>query len=213
MSVGLFRTASAVALTIAAAAAHAAPITGSFSIIGVGGFAAYNGPGYTNLASDIATANVLDFGNNLGGSGNWAPNSGACSGDFVAVLAPCTPVSPIGTILDLVIPGAPGALSIPGFMTSINGLIFNLQTITLIDRAVANQVTLKGTGTIVANGFDLTPATWNFTGNNGGTTFSWSASDTAIGRVPEPGSLGLLGALLVSAVIGRRRKVGAESLC
>jgi hypothetical protein len=58
----------------------------------------------------------------------------------------------------------------------------------------ATQLGLHGSGILRATGFDDTPADWDFSGNAGGTRFSFSADNVA---VPEPTTVGLLGLGLV----------------
>jgi hypothetical protein len=63
---------------------------------------------------------------------------------------------------------------------------------------------LTGTGTLTGAGFDPTPATLSWTGNNGGSLHSWSATVSA---VPVPAAVWLFGSGLLGLVcIARRRK-------
>jgi hypothetical protein len=58
----------------------------------------------------------------------------------------------------------------------------------------STQIGLSGAGVLHVTGLGDTPADWDFTGNSGGTLFSFSADNVA---VPEPITLGLLGLGLI----------------
>jgi hypothetical protein len=74
----------------------------------------------------------------------------------------------------------------------LNTYSFSLSSPISISQPGDNTLELKGTGTLMATGFDNTPGTWIFTGNQGGGTFSYSSSNAA--RVPDGGaSIALLG--------------------
>lgn len=200
---------------VAAAAvtsAQAAPIIGDVSVQGAGinNIALYNGPGYGSLVTNANTTSTLDFGGNTNGGGGQLAVSGCSSGGGSNIATAiggtiCTTGSPNGTIADLVnIPNAVGpAFSLANWIT-IGGLTVDLTALTLIDRTVTTALTLKGNGLLKAGGFDNTVGTWTLTANNSNTTFSWSGSVGAT-RVPEPGSLALIGLALAGFGFARRR--------
>ncbi|MGI9087624.1 MAG: hypothetical protein ACR2HH_07800 [Chthoniobacterales bacterium] len=94
------------------------------------------------------------------------------------------------------------------FMSGGRTYSFDLTALTGRDQPGDNTLTLRGFGTLHISGtgptYDDTVGTWVFTANQGGGTFSFSSSNSAI---PEGGSaLALLGLGLV-AVEALRRKL------
>jgi hypothetical protein len=67
---------------------------------------------------------------------------------------------------------------------------FSLGTVTSYDLSNPASITVNGNGTIYVSGYDATSASYVFTGNTGGGTFSFSATNVA---TPEPASFLLLG--------------------
>jgi hypothetical protein len=88
---------------------------------------------------------------------------------------------------------------------------FNLENITL-GMQTSTQLTLTGTGTVYAAGFDDTEFNWTFSGDSTGALLSFSASGFNV-SVPEPSVVGLLGLGLIAmgAVGVRRRGVAARA--
>lgn len=85
---------------------------------------------------------------------------------------------------------------------SVGGFSFDLATLTIVQQDSGHLV-LDGTGTIHGAGFTDTPGTWTFTGNPGGTNFTFSAGTSA---VPEPATLALIGVGLLGVSLMRRRR-------
>ena len=73
------------------------------------------------------------------------------------------------------------------------GYAFELQSVAVSFQS-ATQLNLIGSGVLHADGFDDTPANWDFTGNQGSVLFSFSADNVA---VPEPTTVGLFALGLV----------------
>jgi hypothetical protein len=174
----------------------AVPITGE---IGMGGnFIAVD----SNWeATGTVTATGLDFNPNL-----FIVNSK--TGSFSSVS------SVIGSITDFQFGsglgindgfnGITAVSSIDDFWT-IDGFSFELTSVT---KGFTNNpntfLVLEGTGIMSGNGFDSTVGTWLFTGENSGSTFSWSAGSSA--SVPEPGMLVLLGIGLAGFAASRKAR-------
>ncbi|HEY6947280.1 MAG TPA: PEP-CTERM sorting domain-containing protein [Gemmatimonadales bacterium] len=91
-------------------------------------------------------------------------------------------------------PGMVGYPTVPiGAFQTIPGPMafsFDLLTVHVFGVQTATALTLQGTGLFHMDGFADTPGTFTFTTNQGGDTFSFSASEAV---VPEPGSMLLLG--------------------
>lgn len=172
----------------------AVPITGG---IGMGGnFIAVD----SNWnATSTAAATGIDFNPNL-----FIVNSK--TGSFSSI------TSAIGSITDFQFDpvlgindgsnGITAVSSIVDFWT-IDGFSFELTSVT---KGFTNNpdkfLILDGIGIMSGNGFDSTAGSWSFTGDNSGSTFSWSAGSSA--SVPEPGMLALLGIGLAGFAASRK---------
>jgi hypothetical protein len=65
---------------------------------------------------------------------------------------------------------------------------------------------IKGFGTVYLQGYDPSPGNWVFSANQAGGTFSFSASNAAIGTVPDGGlTLALLGGAMAALGFVRRK--------
>jgi hypothetical protein len=191
------------AFALAAAPAQAALITGSFSTSGgsVGTFAPVDGQ--TGTVTSLGTATGLDFTTTTTATPGTA-------GEFVIGLGPTGDFTglngTVGTISDFTFTGTGSGnyptVSIPGFET-FAGFTFDLTSIGVTSQTDAT-LDLLGSGVFHHAGFDDTPGTFVFTGNQQGGTFSFSASQST---VPEPASMMLLGTGLfgLGASVRRRR--------
>jgi hypothetical protein len=70
----------------------------------------------------------------------------------------------------------------------------------------ADFLVLSGSGLFTAGGYDATAGSFRFSGNGGGSTFSFSASQTALNQVPEPATLLFMGTGFVLAGYRLRRR-------
>jgi hypothetical protein len=134
--------------------AQATPITGMLNIAGT---ATYNAP--------IKTATQVTLFNNV-------HTEGANTGDFAGIGAnvPVTMTSPY-----IFNPSTPSPA-----LWSVAGFTFDLLSSTIIFQS-ADGLLIKGTGTIMGNGFDATAGEWSFSQQKGrGTTLSFSATTSAV---------------------------------
>jgi hypothetical protein len=192
-----------VALALATVGAHAAPINGGFSL---GGAAAPLG------GASFSVATGIDFAPGAAAS--------ACTGDIATILggASCSGATattlndfPAGTI-PLGTGGAVAFALSPWIVLSAGGISFSISGITAYAHSDAfNSVSVAGTGSMSATGYDTTTGTFSISAQQQGNTFSFSSSQVSAGqnRVPEPGSMLLLGAGLLGLAAVRRRAAKA----
>jgi hypothetical protein len=171
-----------------AAAADAAQITGDFSLSG----------GFTPTGGTLATATGIAFTGTTSfqfANGDFAPFFGATAAMTNFTFNPLTP-SPVTTLISAT-SVAPAGLNLNFQLESISITLQN-----------ATFLILEGLGTMSITGFDDTPGTWVFSGNVQGGSFSWSSSSMTM-PVPEPATLGLLGAGLLGLGFAARRRKAA----
>ncbi len=163
--------------------AQATPITGNINFAGSVQFD-------TNFANATRVVTWLDIFNNAG----------------------FTSVAPGGTGDLGIAPGTQATMAQPWIFNpstptpglwSVGGFTFDLLASTVVTHN-AQFLSITGTGIVSGNGFDPTNMEWSFTTQNmGGTTFSFSATGTA---VPDGGSaVALLGLALVGIEVLRRK--------
>ena len=170
------------AVACLAVSANAALISGSISIAGAATFGVggniNTATGFTTLGPAFVTS----------ASGNFLTSSNIilfpAAGTSILTMTPFN----YGTSLTPALSGNTN----PTWTTTNGGVTtsFNLISISLVDHNINNQVGLFGLGVFKMTGFEDTLGDFNFTANQAGSTFSFSASQTAF--APDGGSTAIL---------------------
>jgi hypothetical protein len=158
--------------------AHAALITGAISIAGGATYAGGN----INTATAFTTlgpAIVTSYSGTFASSSNIVLFSTSLTMNAFGYGTSATPAYVAGSTPTWTTP------SLSGVTTS-----FTLTSINLVDHNINDQVTLLGVGVFKMTGFDDTIGSFNLTANQGGSTFSFSASQVAY--APDGGSTAIL---------------------
>ena len=187
------KIAAGVALTIAAAAASAVPITGSIQLDGNTSWAPVNAAGVVQPAINAPGTTGFDL---LANGTAIKSNMASSTGDFTSVAN-----GTVGTMKDLFNATTGVPPTILNFWT-VGGFSFDLVSASL-DGKTSKFLNITGTGIVHKVGFDDTAGEFSWTGTKSGNSFSFAADSST--DVPEPMTLAMLGAGLLGLGAARRR--------
>ena len=190
-----------------AGSAEAIPLTGEFSKTGI--FEPVTCAAGVCAPGTLGSANAIDVTTTTGtpSPGVAGPiTAGSATGSFG--LGGLDLNGDVGSMLDFSFAGTGSAqfplAPIASFEVFPN-LVFNLASLSVVSQSSLVLI-LMGSGTFIAPGFDPTPGNIVFTGQTaGGSSFSFSASQSTTG-VPDAGStVTLLGAALLAIAAAQRK--------
>ncbi|MEO6568493.1 MAG: hypothetical protein ABIO94_06985 [Opitutaceae bacterium] len=195
---------AALALASFAIPFHAAPITGAISLAG----AVTPTGGNLNTATSFSTLGP-GFATSTAGDFNTATSGIVTSSFFGASTFAMTPFG-FGTTATPALSGGPLVV----WTTTNAGVVtsFTLQSISLVDHNIVDQLGLLGAGFFSMTGKDNTPANFNLTANQAANTYSVSLSQAVsfanpnAPSAPDAGSTAFLLALVLGCLgFGVRR--------